>query len=540
MKCNLRFLFAAGLFALASCAKEQTESYDTFEDQALEAWIVQHRPELADNYQSFGTSGYYLEVLDAGRPQPAVDDLGKASPENMVISDTVCWVKFDFSGRDLGGRIVLTRRASEAKLSGTFTKNTHYVPYYRFCGAQNGSLLEGTYLAMRQKQTVSEKYFEDHPDAFRNVSSREFYLSQGSHVRLYMPSRVVGGSGMTGEGGYEGQYSLSSGKPLIVEMEIVELVKNPLAFEGDRVDGFCRDNGGVQVYVRQGDEGTADGVTRPWDREHPDHPYNVAAEWVSACDSVPQLYADFRFRPGDRPVAFPEPYAVGYEPYAAASSVAALDDRIAAALKKRFHDDAGVALYDHVKNLDADTVGLDGTAKIWYIGRFLDGFIFDTNIDEVKELIYDAGYEAGSALEYKPEDGGMIQAFYYTVPHLKYGQWAALVTTSTNAYGAAGRTGSTTTSSTSTSNGYTSSYYDYINYLNYANSYYGSGYGGYYGGYYGNYYGGYYDPYYGSGYGYDYDYGSGSDDTTVTTTSISTEIPPFTPLLFQLYIEPAE
>ena len=31
---------------------------------------------------------------------------------------------------------------------------------------------------------------------------------------------------------------------------------------------------------------------------------------------------------------------------------------------------------------------LEGTAKIWYIGRFLDGFIFDTNIDEVKKIIY--------------------------------------------------------------------------------------------------------------------------------------------------------
>ena len=84
-----------------------------------------------------------------------------------------------------------------------------------------------------------------------------------------------------------------------------------------------------------------------------------------------------------------------------------------------------------------------------------------------------------------------------------------------------------------------------LNYLNYANSYYGSG--GYYGGYYNNYYGGYYNNYYG-GYGgyyggyygdtYGSDYNSSSTGTTVKT--INTEIPSFTPLIFQLYIEPKE
>ena len=65
----------------------------------------------------------------------------------------------------------------------------------------------------------------------------------------------------------------------------------------------------------------------------------------------------------------------------------------------------------------------------------------------------------------------------------------------------------------------------------------GRGYGGYGG--YGGYYGGYYDPYY-SGYydsyanGY---YGSGGNQG-VTTTRTNTEIPSFTPLIFEFYIEP--
>ena len=61
---RLLYLPVAGILLLASCAKEQTESYDKFEDQALGAWMTQNRPELVGNLQSEGN--YYVEVLDAG------------------------------------------------------------------------------------------------------------------------------------------------------------------------------------------------------------------------------------------------------------------------------------------------------------------------------------------------------------------------------------------------------------------------------------------------------------------------------------------
>jgi len=68
MKLITRFLYlsAAGIMLLTSCAKEQTESYDKFENQALEAWMTQNRRELLKNYQPEG--GYYVEILAAGNP----------------------------------------------------------------------------------------------------------------------------------------------------------------------------------------------------------------------------------------------------------------------------------------------------------------------------------------------------------------------------------------------------------------------------------------------------------------------------------------
>ena len=112
MKLITRFLYlsAAGIMLLTSCAKEQTESYDKFENQALEAWMTQNRRELLKNYQPEG--GYYVEILAAGNPD--------AKP----VNDTACWVKFDFSGRDLSGNIILTRNADDAVLAGSFSKYT--------------------------------------------------------------------------------------------------------------------------------------------------------------------------------------------------------------------------------------------------------------------------------------------------------------------------------------------------------------------------------------------------------------------------------
>ena len=83
---NFRLCFVVFVVAVlaGACAKEQSESYDQYEDRSLEAWIAQHRPELLGNRQEFGAASYYIDVLDAGRPDAA------------PVNDTVCWVKFDF------------------------------------------------------------------------------------------------------------------------------------------------------------------------------------------------------------------------------------------------------------------------------------------------------------------------------------------------------------------------------------------------------------------------------------------------------------
>lgn len=556
MKLKKTIWGALALLLCASCAKEVANDYDTFEDLSIKAWIAQNRPELKDNYQSWEGRGYYLDIHNAG-------DLA-AKP----LNDSACWVRFDFTGRDLQGNIITTRNAREAELLGTFTKYTHYVPYYMYCGEAYYSLMEGTSLAMLKEQKLGPEFYAKKGERL-GLENEKYTMRIGSEVTLYMPSRVVG-NGFAGDGGYEGQYELETGKPFVVTLTVTDTIKNPLQREALDVDAFCQANGGLTIYTKTNEEGKqlqtteVEGVKLvaiPTTMEDENHPHLSASRWVSACDTVAQLYVNHRFDPTNTPEEmiydldfnqkvttvenkYPNygqvkygPYVAGLEPYVGEGSVSEINRKIAEALKERFHAEKPYAGIEQLMADGADSVGMTGNVKIWYIGRFLDGFIFDTNIDEVKEIIYGEVNSTGTALSYNAEEGGLINAFYYTIPTMRYGQWGALITTSTHAYGASGQNGSTSSTS---SGGYSNSYMDYLNYLNYYN-YYNSYYGGYggmggYGGYYDSYYGGgYYDPYY-SGYYNGYYGTTDSEVTTVTTTS--TEIPSYCPLIFEFYIEP--
>lgn len=505
---------ACCLALLASCAKDDGATAD-YESISLQAWMRLHKPELLENLQEEG--GYYVDVHEVG-------DMDAAP-----VNDTVCWVKFDFSGRDLNGNIVLTRNEREARLAGTYTRQTHYAPYYRYCGEENTSLLEGTYLAMRNTLTLGKTYAAEHD------LPETLLLREGSKVTLYMPSSIVSTSGVSGDGGYGGQsgYELDAGRPFVVTLEIRDTIKNPLEREGSEVDAFAERNGTLKP-VEEDSEDSEDSstvsaqlrarrLTARLTRGAEESQYNDGFAWRNAVDTIPQLYVHHTYNPKTTKYAYSDPYQSVYEPY---NNFEKLEQDIADTLYNRFGE--GV--------LTGDSVTLDGTAKIWYICRLLDGFVVDTNIDGVKRLVYGEVQSEGEALEYSPESDqtSLIQAWYYSVPQLRFGQWASILTTSSYAYGSTGQTG-TTSSSTTSSSSYYSSYYDYLNYYNYYNSYYGNSYyGGYYNNYYNNYYGGYYNSYY-----YDY-YNSYDSSTTETVYTTTTEIPPFTPLLFQIYIEPED
>ena len=493
---------AAMLFAL-SCVKDPSTPYRQIEARSLKNWIEKYRPDLKDNYQEDG--GYYVEVIADG----IADSLSIAD----IIADEEpgeCWVSFDLTGRSLQGDVFITRNEQTARMQGTFTKFTHYVPYRRYIGAKNISMLEGTYLAM--KNTLK-------------IGDNELQMRYGTRVRLYLPSSVTGGnSGMSGDGGYEGSFSLDGNRPAIIEMEITDRINNPVAYEGDLVDAFGESNGGV-TPIKKDEETDKTSSLRRAAISHADNVDDEEEEdglmWRHVRDTIPGLLVTKNWVPDpEKGFDYAFTYMRGSEehPYPAVNEVYMdndvyknlndLDKRINEVLLERFGKGGS----------GGKEIGEDGTAKIWYIGRFLDGFIFDTNIAEVRSLIYGASEASGKALSYKPESdkGSNITAWYYTIPELRYGEWATFITTSTFAYGASGVSGTTDTSSSSSS-------YAFMPMYNMYNNMYGSS---------------MYDYYSYSYYNYNMlnYYNSFATDTT-TTTTISTEVQAFTPLIFHIFIE---
>ena len=515
------------LLLVSSCANETSESYARIEQRSLDAWMKLHHPELLGNKQEARGYAYYVDVLEAGSTDKA----------DTLIAATDCWVQYEFTARDLSGNVCLTRSAVQAKQQGTFTRYTYYVPYFRYSGSDYTTMLEGSYYALREPLNLSQEYIDLHPD--RNLENG-MQARVGTELMLYLPSSLAyATTGASDDAGYGGQYTLNANLPAILHIKVTGRVSNPVAYEGGIVDKFVNENGTVDPAEDDTDDtddterAKADAVRRAIrstsEPELPDtseDPYQYT--WYLAVDTVPQLYISHVFSPGREPATtyrWQNTYSSPYSPYN--EPMEAIDKKINDALVERF----GPGTYQGASIKSGETV------NIWYIGRFLDGFVFDTNIDEVKQIVYGEVQSEGSAYEYSvPEEGDTssletIYAWYYSLPQLRYGQWAAIVTTSSYAYGATGQTGGSSSSSSSSS-----SYLDYYNYYNYYNNYYGGLYNSsWYSSYYNNYYGGLYSSYYYPDYYSDY-YDTGSS----TTTTYTTEIPAYSPLLFEIYIEPAE
>ena len=508
-------IIAVLILLAAACVKEPTFDSQKEEQRSLKAWIEKYHPELLDNYQEEG--GYYVEMHDFG------------VADSLPISGKDVWVWYDFTARNLDGNLQETRNWENAMMLGTYTNYTRYVPAYRFSGKESTTMMEGTYLATFNKLKIGQDSVE---------------VRYGTEMTLYLPSSVVQTT-ESSTGGYEGQFEMDESKPLIVRMKVWGHVGNPVAYEGDCVDLFAEQNGGLcqehktvkeesseaekSLLRRRGtrtDEEGEDGVdTRPLEF--------FDGRWHQPVDTLEQLYVNYSYTPEQRlkfdVIGRDTLKYAGEDSYTAGNiySNNNLDERINEALIKRFGK--GITR-DEV--LTADSLKTKSYVTVWYIGRFLDGFIFDTNIDEVKEIIYNEVKTTGEGLDFyttNMDENKYIPAWNKSIPTLRIGQWAAILSVSTYGYGISGQVGqytSTTTGGTDTS------YYDmlnYMNYMNYMNNYYGYGYGGMYNQ---NYYG--YNPYY---YGYNYYGSSNNTDTSVTITTTSTEIPAYSPLLFQVFIE---
>ena len=487
--------FAA--LALTSCIKEEGISNEEREKISLEAWIKLNKPQLLDNYQEEG--GYYVEILDGDKNEnlPINKEGNDFGSEPLMEQDT-CWVFTNMTGRDINGAVCMTRSGALADMCGTFSYSTHYVPYVTYCGANNMGLLEGTYLAMRNELKIGDETYK---------------MRRGSKVRLYLPSTIAyGESGSQAEGGYEGQYSLDSSRPLILDVEVLSAVKNPSELELSMVKNYI----GWETPWVQAVKDESEKVDEDEDLKLKGLYYNHSYNPVS--DNVYNYrYIQPHLEGLNNPYTDNKKYNYGNMPF--------INQQINDILLERF----GKGL-DASERSEKNLVTKNGRADVWYVVRFLDGFVVDTNIAEIRELVFGEQNPTCEVFSYSPSDDDgkgeserqAIGAWYYCIPQMHYGGYGQIITTSGYAYGAAGLSGTTTTETSSSS---AASYYNAMNYYNYYNSYY-------------NYYSPYYNYYDYSYYNYNYNYDSTEETTTKTT--ISTEVLPYTPLVFTIYVEPNE
>jgi hypothetical protein len=381
-------------------------------------------------------------------------------------------------------------------MCGTFSYSTHYVPFMNYCGDNNMGLLEGTYLAMRNELKIGDETYK---------------MRRGSKVRLYLPSTIAyGESGSQTEGGYEGQYSLDASKPLILDVEVLSAIKNPSELELDMVKSYIGWGTPWIQAVKDESEKTDENDDLKLKGLYYNHSYNPATD-----NTYNYRYMQPHLEGTNNPYVDSKKYNSGNMPF--------INQQINDILLERF----GKGLEASERG-EKNLVTKNGRADVWYVVRFLDGFVVDTNIAEIRELIFDEKAPTCEVFSYSPSDDEgkgeserqAIGAWYYCIPQMHYGGYGQIITTSGYAYGSAGVSASTSTSGGSYNAGYNalanlynyysmmgSAYYNPYSYYNYYN---------YYGGY-NNYY-----------------------DYEETTSTIETEIAPYTPLIFYVFVEPTE
>lgn len=502
------------LLAMASCVKEDSISNAEREKISLEAWIRLNRPELIGNYQEEG--GYYVEILDGDKNEniPVSVDGNDFGSEPLMEQDT-CWVYTNMTGRDINGAICMTRSGSLADMCGTFSYFTHYIPYINYCGNTNFGLLEGTYLAMRHELTLGDEFCTWYYNKYEKELNRPYKMRRGSKVRLYLPSSIAyGGSGSSTEGGYEGQYSLDASRPLVLDIEVLGAIKNPSDRELEMVRTYANNPDiWIQATKHESEKTDADDDLK-----------------------LKGLHYSVTFNPKTDDIdsyRYLQPHLSGSSnPYVdnknyKKNTMSEINKKINDILLERF----GTGLSE-AERTEENLVTKNGRANVWYVLRFLDGFVVDSNIAEIRKLVFNETDPVCEVFSYSPSDDegkdssnrSAIGAWYYCIPQMYHGGYGQIVTTSGYAYGASGLTGRTTSETTSTGS---QDYYNAMNYYNYYN---------YYNSYY-NYYNPYYNYYDYNYYNYNYGYDTGETTTKVT---ISTEILPYTPLIFTIFVEPYE
>lgn len=332
---KILLLVLGGLVILASfgsCAKKNDPSWDELVQTSFDAWMS-----LYGEGAEKQASGMYIKKLKTGTGTKSV-------------TEPTQWVRVNYTGRVLtSGDVYVSRDAEVAKQQGTFQYYIHYIPDY-----------------------LSMLMYSSYPTDYYPIEGLRLALNdmkEGDVWRLYIPSNLAYGSNTFSSSNsyFAGQNALEADTPIILEVELLEIVDDPAK-----------------------------------DEQHQVQTYAVSQLNVSLADTIgPDIY---------------------YKVY---STIA--DQSI--------------------------KIEKDSTVNYYYVGRFMDGFVFDTNIKDTADKYHLTQYNLLSTYQLplsttvgaSSDDGGVVGGLDSMLHHISYGDVAECVFTSESMYGTDGSFSTTAT-----------------------------------------------------------------------------------------------
>lgn len=358
--------------------EEEDTDYDEIEQMVLDEWIASNHPELINSQQD---DGYYILFEDG------VTTSGDAVKQGGYVS-------YNITSCDMDGNIYNNRNETMAIQQGTYNRYTRYAPMTDYVPSTSDDIDADEaieYVFMSSEMVIDGV-----------VTPVEF--KAGTKFSLYTRSELAGT--INGVSGYAGQYLHSGYRPVRLDIEVTEVQNYPSDTQKDHIDDFVALNSSTyptKDWTLLNDEGA--------------HYIRLNTNYIPI-DSTP--------------LSFENEYQ--YDKLLRDNAGDTDSPQSLTELKQMITEEL-LELYDEDDISDKE-IGTTCSACIWYIARTLDGFIVDTNIEEVQWLIYGTSTTNTSYLYYKAEDDedDYITAWYHAIPKLKYGEWAAFLTTSTNAY----------------------------------------------------------------------------------------------------------
>ncbi len=395
MKSGLWISAAAMLLIATACESEDNRVYKEYtevEQEALDMYMADNVPNA---YRQ--SEGYYIEPIDL------------TAKEGHATNEAEFWARLNYTSRSLDGDVCYTRNDAMAIQQGTFDYKTYYAPIFRYISKDFDSYYNYFYA-----EEFADLYYDYYKDLYETdgveyallakdltIDGEVVNLYAGNKFRVYMTS-ALRGSASNGVYGYAGSTNLDRLRPMVSEVEIVSVIPDADDYESDLIEQFQIQNAANGAWT------------------------------LSSAEDANGVYINYDYTP-EISYNYINPYNYGEMPYYSEYGIKGFD-ALESAINASLIEEYGVG------EEGGETIGTEKEVKVWYVLRTLDGFIIDTNIKAVGKYAFGQASSGGSIAYCADENSDdYIAAWLYSIPYLKDGAWATILTKSEDAYGEFGQ-----------------------------------------------------------------------------------------------------